>query len=351
MRGRTAALIAATTVATGAVATSAVAAGTPSGPPPPPTATNGHQVQLVASGLHTPTSFAFGGGAVFEGDGGVESTTAPPNGGVFVLKNGTGTLIPGSPQFVAGLAWHKGSLYVSGGSLTATGPKWQLQKWTGWNGTTFTSQKAIYTAPKKFQGFNGLGFGADGRLYVGVDVGLLNNNDHGPSTISPYVYDILSFNSNGKGLKVFATGIRQPWQMAFPKGSSSPFVSDLGQDKGAKNPPDFILRVHQGDNYGFPSCNWTSASKCKGYTKPFQQFGPHTDVMGMVIMGKRLYVTSFLGAGAKGPGGEVLSMPLKGGKLKPLVKGFIAPTVGLGGNGGWLYFGEVGPGLIYRVKP
>jgi glucose/arabinose dehydrogenase len=345
MRARTAALIVATIVSTGAVATSAVAAG----PPPPPTATNGHQVQLVASGLHTPTSFAFGAGQVFEGDGGAE-TASPPNGGVFVLKNGTGTLIPGSPVFVGGLAWHKGALYVSGGVLTAKGPKWQIQKWTGWNGTTFTSQKAIYTAPKKFQGFNGLAFGADGRLYVGVDVGLLNNNDHGPSTISPYVYDILSFNANGKGLKVFATGIRQPWQMAFPKGSSSPFVSDLGQDKGAKNPPDFVLRVHQGDNYGFPSCNWTSGSKCTGFTKPFQQFGPHTDIMGMVIMGNRLYMTSFAGPKGKGPGGEVLSMPLKGGSTKPLLKGFVAPTVGLGGNGGWLYVGEL-TGQIFRVRP
>ena len=345
MRGRTAAMIAATAASTVGVATSAMAAG----PPPPPTATNGHQVQLVASGLHTPTSFAFGAGQVFEGDGGAENAN-PPNGGVFVLKNGTGTLIPGSPVFVAGLVWHKGALYVSGGVLTATGPKWQIQKWTGWNGTTFTSQKAIYTAPKKFQGFNGLAFGADGRLYVGVDVGLLNNNDHGPSNTSPYVYDILSFNANGKGLKVFASGIRQPWQMAFPKGSSSPFVSALGQDKGAKNPPDFVLRVRKGDNYGFPACNWTSASKCKGYAKPFQQFGPHTDIMGMVIIGNRLYMTSFLGPKGKGPGGEVLSMPLTGGSTKPLLKGFVAPTVGLGGNDGWLYVGEL-TGQVFRVKP
>ena len=348
MRGRTAALIAAATVTTGAVATAAMAA-TPSGPPPPPKATNGHKVQLVASGLQTPTSFAFGGGNVFEGDGGSESSKVP-NGGVFLLKNGTGTLIPGSPQFVAGLAWHQGALYVSGGAITAQGPKWRLWKWSGWNGTTFASQKVLYTAPKKFQGFNGLGFGADGRLYVGVDVGLLNGNDHGPSTLSPFVYDILSFNSNGKGMKVFATGIRQPWQMAFPKGSSSPFVSDLGQDKGAKNPPDFVLRVHQGDNFGFPSCNQTSASTCTGFTKPFQQFAPHTDIMGMVIMGNKLYMTSFLGP--KGKGGEVLSMPLKGGTAKTLVNGVKnVPVVGLGGNDGWLYFGQVGTGLIYRVKP
>ena len=193
-----------------------------------------------------------------------------------MLKGGAGTLIPGSPQFVAGLAWHDGALYVSGG-FTTTG-KWQLLKWSGWNGTTFTHQKAIYTAPKKFAGFNGLAFGADGRLYVGVDTGLTDGNDHGPAK-TPYVYDILSIKPNGKNLKVFATGIRQPWQMAFPNGSSSPFVSDLGQDSGAKNPPDFVLRVHQGDNFGFPACNWTSASKCAGFSQAVpavrSAHGPH----------------------------------------------------------------------------
>ncbi|MBV8987045.1 MAG: hypothetical protein JO372_00655, partial [Solirubrobacterales bacterium] len=56
--------------------------------------------------------------------------------------------------------------------------------------------------------FNGLAFGADGRLYVGVDVGL--TNDHGPK--KSLRYDILRFNAAGKNMKVFATGIRQPWQ-------------------------------------------------------------------------------------------------------------------------------------------
>jgi glucose/arabinose dehydrogenase len=349
MRGRTASFIAATIVSTGAMAATATAA---SGPPPPPTATNGAVVQQVAAGLNTPTSFAFGGGSVFEGDGGSES--GPPNGGVFLLKNGVGTKIPGSPAFVAGLVWHKGTLYVSGG--TPTGPKsatWQLLAWSGWNGTTFTKQKAIYTAPKKFQGFNGLAFGPDGRLYVGVDVGLLNNNDHGPASTSPYVYSILSIAPNGKGLKVYAKGIRQPWQFVFPAGSRSPLVSDLGQDKGAKNPPDFILKVAKGDNYGFPKCNWTkgSTSKCKGFTKPsFKQFAPHTDIMGLAIIGSQLYMTSFAGPGGKGPGGQVLSMPVKGGSTKVLLKGFVAPIVGLGASGGWLYVGET-TGQIFRVKP
>ena len=336
-------------VAAMTIATSVAATGAGSAPPPPPTSTNGNPVHLVASGLKTPTSFAFGGGSIFEGDGGNSEGSQPPNGGIYVLKDGAGTRIPGSPKFVAGLAWHKGALYSSGGYLTKTGVKWRLSKWMGWNGTAFKSHKAIYTAPQKFQGFNGIGFGANGRLYVGVDVGLLNNNDHGPRDTSPYVYDILSLQPNGKDLKVFATGMRQPWQMVFPTGSSSPFVTDLGQDGGAKNPPDFVLRVKAGQDYGFPKCNHTTAGKCAGFAKPLRKFGPHTDLMGIGLKGHKLYLSSFLGRQGQGPGGEVFWMPRSGGKLTPLLKGFVAPTVGLGIHGNHLFVGEL-TGQVFRVK-
>ena len=42
-------------------------------------------------------------------------------------------------------------------------------------------------------------------------------------------------------------------------------------------------------------------------------------------------------------------MPLKGG-AETLVTGFVAPTVGLGENAGWLYVGEL-TGQVFRVKP
>jgi len=334
---------------------SASAASAASGPPPPPNSPTGRTVTQVAAGggLATPTSFAFGDRQVFEGDAGPESN-GPPRGGVFVLKNRTGHKLAGSPGYVSGLAWHGGSLYVAGGSITGkTSATWTIQKWSGWNGTGFASQTAIYTAPKKFQGFNGIAFGPDGRLYVGVAVQGTDNNDHGPATTSPYLYSILTMKDNGEGLKVFATGIRQPWQMAFAPGSKSPFVSALGQDKpGNLNPPDFVLKVHQGDNYGFPQCNHVVAKKCNGYAKPFKVFAPHSDIMGMAIIGNRLYMTSFVGLHptAKSQGGEVLSMPLSGGKVTPVLTGFVAPTVGLGAHGNTLYVGEL-TGQVFSVQP
>lgn len=344
---RTIAISAATAAVT--LGSAAVPVANAAGGPPPPTSTNGNKVQLVGSGLKTPTSIAVGGGSVFVGDGGNSEGSAPPNGGLYVLKSGNAVLLKTPLKFVAGVAWHKNSLYTSGGVLTKAGPSWRLYKWSGWNGTAFKSHKLLYKAAKKFDGFNGLGFGANGRLYVGVDVGLTDGNDHGPASTSPHVYQILSFTANGKHHSIFAKGIRQPWQMAFKPGSNSPYVTDLGQDGGATNPPDFILHVKAGDNYGFPKCNQTVAKACKGKAKPFRKFGPHTDLMGIGLRQKTLYLTSFLGLGAKGPGGEVFSMSLHGHTLKPLITGFVAPTVGLTVHGKYVYVGEL-TGQVFRLK-
>lgn len=340
---RAAALCVASVVWAGASAAVAAAAG-----PPAPKTYNGARASLYASGLKNPTSFAWGDGAMFAGDAGNSETI--PNGGVDVIRNHVATEIPSNVIFVGGMQFHDGVLYISAADMGPSGPQFQILAWSRWNGATFTRQRAIYTAPQGFQGFNGIAFGPDGRLYVGVDAGLLNGNDHGPANTSPYVYDILSMTSGGKHVKVFARGIRQPWQLAFAPGSSSPFASDLGQDSGAQNPPDFILKVKQGDNYGFPACNHTPGSPCTGYAKPFKTLPAHWDPMGLAVMGHRLYVGSFLGP--QGQGGSLYSMPLSGGTLTPVVTGFPLATDALAAHAGALYVGgqdQSGQGFVYKV--
>lgn len=329
-------------VVCGAIVATASASTTPL-----PKPAKGAKLQVVATGVTTPTAFAFGDGQVFVSDG-----TTPPSagGGVYVLKGGTAVLVPGSPAVSFGVTWHKGTLYVSGITIGAMGPVSQLQAWSGWNGTGFTTQKVLYSAPAGIL-LNGVAFGADGRLYSGVDVGL--TNDHGPK--KGLLYDVLSFNAAGKGMKVFATGMRQPWQLAFPAGSSSPFVTVLGQDKPAsiqKTVPDFILRLRDGQNYGFPKCNWVVASACTKFATPFKFLAPHTDPGGLGIIGKRLYLSEFGFAGTA----KVQSLPLNGGPLKTLLTGLKHEAfIGLGTHAGWVYVGELGSaagtGRVFRVKP
>jgi hypothetical protein len=324
----------------GAAGAAASAAG-----PPALKVTGGGSAQVFATGLiATPTAFAFGDGQVFYSDG--TPPSAAPLGGVYVIKNGTPVHLAGSPAFSFGLAWRHGTLYVSAIN--------KLLAWSGWNGTTFTTQKTIYTAPKGFPGFNGLAFGPDGRLYAGVDVG--QTNDHGRATAAtPYLYDILSFTPAGKNLRIVARGIRQPWQLVFPVGSSSPYVSDLGQDAPARiqrKVRDFVLRIRPGQNYGFPTCNWIKLSACSPFATPFKFFPSHSDVMGLGILGKRLYMSEFGGSTVP----RVVSMPLGGGPVKVLATGFTGNIVGLGVHGGWVYVAQTasGPtqlGDVFRIKP
>ncbi|HWD65408.1 MAG TPA: hypothetical protein VG405_09560 [Solirubrobacteraceae bacterium] len=355
MRKRAAAVAVASVVA----AVSGVAGASAATGAPAPKTYQGAKVAQYATGQGNLTSFAWLNGTMFAGDSG--NSQSLPNGGLDVIKNHVVVRIPSPLVFVAGLAVRNHVLYISGAQFGSQGPEFQILAWSGWNGATFTHQRVVYTGPQGFQGFNGLAFAPNGRLLVGVDVGLLNGNDHGPASTSPYVYDILSMNTSGKNVKVFAKGIRQPWQMAFAKGDSSPFVSALGQDCTGANPcastappanvPDFILHVKQGQNYGFPKCNRTKGSPCKGYAKPFKTLRPHFDPMGIAVVGKTLYITSFLGP--KFQGGALYSMPITGGKLKPVVTGFPAGTDALAAHSGALFVGgsteATNTGVVYKV--
>jgi glucose/arabinose dehydrogenase len=350
MRARiaTCAAICASVIATMGVAASAATA------PPPPKTSGGASTTLYATGLKNPTSFAWGDGAMFAGDSGGNGKV--PNGGVYIVHGGTATEIPNGPLFVGGMAWHDNALYMSAAFLVGKGPSFQIVKWSGFNGTDFATKKTLYTAPKGFEGFNGLAFGPGGRLLVGVDAGLLNGNDHGPASGSPFLYDILSMSAQGKDVKVFASGIRQPWQMAVDPATKAVFVSDLGQD-GPKTveklgPPDFLLKVTKGQNYGFPACNRTSAGSCHGDAHDVGVRDELLERLGVAVMGKTLYLGSYVGMGAKG-GGALYKMGLHGGKVTPVVTGFPAATDALAVHDGDLYVGGSGKagGVIYQVTP
>jgi glucose/arabinose dehydrogenase len=298
---------------------------------PPSRSIGSPGVQRLAGGLRVSTAFAFGDGQTFVASGGSADGLQP--GGVFVIGGGRARQLNGMPRSDFGLAWRDGTLYVS---------TWKgIQANSDWNGRQFAAQRTIYRVPRRFTGFNGLAFAPDGRLWTGVMTG----NDHGPSD-TPYMRAVISMTTDGRDVRVVARGIRQPWQIAFPSGSGSPFVSDLSQDSGATNPPDFVLRVAPGQNYGFPSCNWMDPSACAGDHRPFRTFAAHTNPMGLAVIGSRLYIAEY---GGERPA-EVVSMPVSGGQVTPVLTGFSAQIVGLGAHGGWLYVGETN-GEIYRLKP
>lgn len=308
--------------------------------PPPPTATSGHAVQTLAQGVPTPTQFAFGAGKVFVSAAGSEDGTTP--GGVFLVENGTATRLAGSPAFSLGVAWRSGTLYVSAGP--------QILAWSGWNGTTFTDQRTIFTGPRGFPGFDGLAISPrNGRIYSGVSLDGDHDADLSPA---PLANRVLSMKRDGTDVRTVVTGVRQPFMLTFVRGIKDPFGTHLGQENlGANEPPDFIYRAHPGNDMGFPTCLWITKRPCRRFDKPIRLLPAHSSPMGIGAIGSRLYVALFNGLPRQGP--EVVTMRI-GGKsrrqLRPVLTGYAAPVVALGTHDGWVYTGDLS-GALYRVRP
>lgn len=102
-----------------------------------------------------------------------------------------------------------------------------------------------------FHSNNGIAFGPDDKLYVGVGA----TTDHGPLH-DPLEAAILRMNPDGSDLEVFAGGFRNPYDLVFsPDGKL--FASDNSPDEPDLAlqylPPEEIDYVQQGKNYGFPT--------------------------------------------------------------------------------------------------
>jgi glucose/arabinose dehydrogenase len=298
--------------------------------PPLPTAVNGHVVTRVATGVTTPTSFAFTGDTVFAGSGPAEEGPGPT--GLFTLANGKATKVPGTTQIVAGLAWHGDALYVSSFA--------KIIAYSGWDGTRFAHVKTIAHPLKA--GYNGLAFGPNGRLYVGV--GFRDKYDPGRDP-SLHAQSVISMTPSGKDVKTVATGLRQPFQLHFPAGAKHPYVGVLGQEK-APVPKDAIVVAKAGQHYGYPKCLFAVDSTCKGFDKPLVLLPKHASPMGITSIGVTLYVSLFGGLGDRKP--VVASLPVAGGKPTAFLTGFVAPVIALAQNAGKIYVGDL-TGTIYSV--
>jgi glucose/arabinose dehydrogenase len=301
--------------------------------PPPPTAANGAAVKTLAGGLPTPTEFAFYKRAVFvSAYGDPEDPTV--KGGVFRIRKGTARRLRNAPRTVAGIAWRKGKLYVSANK--------RIVVMSRWNGRRFLRSRTIYRGPEGFNGFSGLAFGPDGRLYSGVQ--LNGDTDEKPDT-SPFARSVVSMKPNGTDIQVVAKGLRQPWQLTFVQNHADPFVSVLA-DERTPTPPDWIVNAKPGQDYGYPTCTQLQKQPCHGFAKPIALLDDHASPMGISPIGQTLYVALF---GGLGNGPVVVSMNTAGKQIKPFLSGYVAPVLAVGTRHGFVYTGDL-TGTIYRVK-
>jgi glucose/arabinose dehydrogenase len=236
---------------------------------------------------------------------------------------------------------HNRTLFAS--AVSPRGGK--ILAFSGWNGAAFGSSRTIFNARRTVGSVNGLAFGPDGRLYGGA--GLAEDVDRkGSVKPSPFPdpYTVFSITDTGRGFKVVARGMRQPWQLTFVGRSRSPYVSVLSQDEG-RIPRDAIVVARRGANFGFPTCSFGLGQHCSTFAKPLVTLPKHASPMGIGAAGDTLYVALF--GGLEGQP-EVVTLPARGGTPTPFLTGFAAPVVATNVDEGNLYAGDL-TGSVYRV--
>ncbi len=184
-----------------------------------------------------------------------------------------------------GLAWGEAGLYV-----TVLGQVLRLRD-TNRDGVADETQVILDGLPGEEYAFhqpNGITFGADGRLYVGVG----STTDHRPET-HPRAARILSMNPDGSDLKVYATGVRNPFRL-IPAPGGGLFAVDNGSSGCVDTPrqiddcsdkvdvPEEVNYIVEGKDYGFPTVFGIPPQDSESMP-PVITFADHTAPTGLLI--------------------------------------------------------------------
>jgi glucose/arabinose dehydrogenase len=128
-----------------------------------------------------------------------------------------------------------------------------------------------------------LKFGPDGLLYFGqgssTDAGTPNPGRPGERL---YNASVLRIDVDNPVISVVATGLRNPFGMAFHPENGQLFTTDGGSGELGQlpdiSPPEEINWIVQGSHYGFPGCEGPPDSgnpACSGVRGPVTTFIPH----------------------------------------------------------------------------
>jgi len=244
-----------------------------------------------ATGLHSPATMAFGpDGTLYVGE---------VAGRVYALRDTTGdhvvdvtTLYRSGITSVLGMEWRNGGLFVSVAG--------KIIKLLDTNGDFVADvvDTVIASIPNGLHRNNGITFGPDGLLYV------TNGSQSENAAGDPWSAAILRFTESGDFVDVFATGFRNPYDLAFYAPKNKLYSSDNTQSGDETFPcyegPDEINLITQGGFYGFPGCfgagdcidvgcdpppcgpgSCSRGAGCVGTTLPALLLLPHTAPTGM----------------------------------------------------------------------
>ena len=260
-------------------------AGTPSTAPPPPVrrphfpratriaVPTGFRAEVYAKGLERPTAMAYG-----------------PDGRLYVTEESGRVVVarPLSrrPRAVAsgfhtplGLAWRRATLFVSSqGRIDALRFR---------HGRVGGRRTVVAGLPYGRHQQDNVVVGRDGRLYFGSGSTCDACREHDSRSAT-----ILSVLPGGRGLRIVARGLRNPFGLAVQPETGQLYASvnsrDDLPDPSSPEPAEMLVRVERGANYGWPPC-WPSARRqrlrgaCAGVERPVAYLEAHSAAGGLAF--------------------------------------------------------------------
>jgi len=223
--------------------------------------------------LYRPTAFAF--------DAAGRMFVASQDGNIYILQDedqdgraDSRLTFDTGYYFPLGVAVHipSGDVYVSyQGAIKV------LRDADG-NGRSDEERILVDNLPFKLHQNDNLEFGPDGRLYMGVGSACNACQDSDPRSAT-----ILRFNIETGESEIYATGMRNPFDVAFHPETGELFATDNGRDDlGMDAPFEELNHIIQGGDYGYPNC-WNEQDQpgCENSISPVAFFESHSSADGV----------------------------------------------------------------------
>jgi glucose/arabinose dehydrogenase len=237
--------------------------------------------------LYRPTGFTF------DSEGSLYVTSQ--DGNVYILRDADGdgradsrlTFATGY-YFPVGVAIHEptGEVYVSyQGAITVLTD-------TNDDGRADEERSLVEDLPFDKHQNDNLEFGPDGWLYIGVGSTCDACEDPDPRSAS-----ILRYNVTTGESEIFATGMRNPYDIAFHPKTGEMFATDNGRDDlGMDAPFEELNHIIRGGDYGYPGC-WNEHDQpgCEESLPPVATFEAHSSANGVEVYGGETFPPQYRG--------------------------------------------------------
>lgn len=242
----------------------------------------GYVVHVFAEGISSARDLQFS-------PGGSLLVSSPSSGNVYALpdKNGDGVAdsvnkIIENKHNPHGLAFWDGNLFVAETTKVA--------KYT-WdeNSQTASQQKNLFSLPpNNNHNRRTITFNSSGKMFISI--GSTCNVCHEDSSLSATV---LTADSQGNNLTVFAKGLRNAPFIQFNPKSGELWATEMGRDNLGDNiPPDEIDILKEGNDYGWPDCygakvadkNFNEDASCQNTESPVFEIPAHSAPLGLTFI-------------------------------------------------------------------